>query len=266
MNNRPIGIFDSGVGGLTVVKEVMKRLPCEDVVYFGDTARVPYGSKSVETVTRFSRQIMCFLLSRGVKAVIIACNTVCSNSYQTLVEEFDIPILEMIGCGARAGIAATKNNRIGVIGTQATIRSGAYEKTFAAQAPEIQVFSKACPLFVPLAEEGWTDNGIARDTAKTYISGLIEKQIDTLVLGCTHYPLLMPCIESTVGESVRVVNPAVLAAEQAELFLREKNLLKSGKTASAEFFISDRTDSFQKISGLLLGEEKAAELVDIESY
>ena len=190
MDNRPIGIFDSGVGGLTVVKQIIKALPNEDIIYFGDTARVPYGSKTKETVTNFSAQIIRFLLSKNVKTIIIACNTVSSNSYDELIKMFDLPIIEVVTPGVEACLNATKNKIVGIIGTEATVKSGAYEKKIRQKDNNIKVYSKACPLFVPLAEEGWTDNDISRQTAEIYLRDLTEKNIDSIILGCTHYPLL----------------------------------------------------------------------------
>ena len=215
MDKRPIGIFDSGVGGLTVVKEVIRELPFEETVYFGDTARVPYGSKSKETVTKFSSQIIRFLKSKNVKAVIIACNTVSSNSFEELREEFpNLPIIEVVGPGAESCIKATKNNIVGVIGTEATIKSGAYEKRIKALDPKIKVYSKACPLFVPLAEEGWTNNEVAKQTANIYLKELIETGMDCILLGCTHYPLLKACIGETVGKEVKIIDPAAATAKK----------------------------------------------------
>ncbi|MDE6182533.1 MAG: glutamate racemase [Eubacteriales bacterium] len=190
-DKRPIGIFDSGVGGLTVVKEVIKALPEENIVYFGDTARVPYGSKSKETVFNFSCQIIRFLKEQNVKCIIIACNTVSSNCYEDLKKEFpNIPIIEVVNAGVNSAIKTTKSSKIGIIGTEATVKSNQYKLKIQEKLKNAQVFSKACPLFVPLAEEGWFENNITIDISKIYLEELIKNNIDTLILGCTHYPLL----------------------------------------------------------------------------
>lgn len=267
MDNRPIGIFDSGVGGLTVVKEVIKELPFEETIYFGDTARVPYGAKSKETVTKFSSQIIRFLKSKNVKAVIIACNTVSSNCFEELTSEFpEIPIIEVVGPGVESCLKTTKNNIVGVIGTVATIKSGAYEKRIKALKPEIKVYSKACPLFVPLAEEGWTDNLIVQKTAEIYLKDIIEKGIDSILLGCTHYPLLKACIGKTVGENVKIVNPATATAKKMKDFLEENNMLNEGNTEKHTFYVSDNTEKFNDICSVTLKHKYEAQKVDIERY
>ncbi len=266
MNNSPIGIFDSGVGGLTVVKEVINALPNESIVYFGDTARVPYGSKSKETVTRFSRQMVNFLLSKGVKAIVAACNTVCSNSLDVLTKEFNIPIIDVLTPGVNSCLAATENNVVGVIGTEATIRSGAYERLLKQKRPEITVYSKACPLFVPLVEEGWTHNSVARMTTQIYLQELIDKNVDCILLGCTHYPLLYNCIKEFVG-NVKIINSAASVALALADFLTKNNLLTSQKPEQKpqySFFVSDNTLKFSKTCNIVLSESFAANKVDIE--
>ncbi len=187
---KAIGIFDSGVGGLTVLKEIVRVLPQEDTIYLGDTARVPYGTKSPETVTRYSQQITSFLVSRDIKLLVVACNTASAFSLDALKERFPIPIVGVIEPGSRRAAAVTRTGKVGVIGTEGTIRSSAYAKAIKRMNPEIEVITRACPLFVPLAEEGWVDNEVARLTARIYLQGLKEEGVDTLVLGCTHYPLL----------------------------------------------------------------------------
>ncbi|MDR0958528.1 MAG: glutamate racemase [Clostridiales bacterium] len=265
-DNRPIGIFDSGVGGLTVVKEVAAAMPFENIVYFGDTARVPYGSKSKDTVTKFSVQIVKYLLKKNVKAIVVACNTVSANCYEELTKIFtDTPIFEMVSFGVKAGLEATSSQRIGVIGTEATIRSNAYERAFYDAAADITVFSKACPLFVPLAEEGWTENSVAEITSEIYLQELLDKEIDALVLGCTHYPLLLNCIHRAVG-SVKVVNPAVRAAAEIKTFLSTANMLAEcvQHDRKLSFFVSDFTAKFNRISKVVLGKAHIAEKVDLE--
>lgn len=267
MDNRPIGIFDSGVGGLTVVKQVIKVMPNEKIIYFGDTARVPYGSKSKETVTKFSSQIIRFLKTKQVKAIIIACNTVSSNCYEQLVSEFpDIPILGVVKPGVESCVKATQNNVVGVIGTQATINSGAYEKGIKKSNPSITVYSRACPLFVPLAEEGWTDNEIARMTAEAYIKELLDKGIDSILLGCTHYPLLKKCISQVVGEKVTIVDPAKATAYKMMEFLTENNMLCDNQRGEHTFYVSDNNQQFDKVCNMVLNESQSAEKIDIERY
>ncbi len=265
MDNRPIGIFDSGVGGLTIVSEVMKALPDEQIIYFGDTARVPYGSKTKETVTRFSRQIMNFLISKDVKAIIVACNTICTNSFDILKSEFTVPLLDVVNPGVETCLESTLSNRVGVIGTEATIRSGKYESLLKEKRPEINVFSKACPLFVPLAEEGWTSNSVASITTEIYLQELLDKEIDCLVLGCTHYPLLYDCISRTVG-SVKIVNPAKAVAQKMRKFLRDKNLLTGEKGKEHMFYVSDNSSKFNRICKSVLHRDYDAIKVDIDKY
>ncbi len=267
MDNRPIGLFDSGVGGLTVVKQVMKVLPNEETIYFGDTARVPYGTKTKETVTKFSEQIIRFLLTKDVKAIIIACNTASSNSYDELVRVFpDIPIFEVITAGVESCIASTKNKKVGIIGTYATVRSAAYERGIKQRVPDMQVYSQACPLFVNLAEEGWTDNEIARLTAETYLDGLLKNGVDTIVLGCTHYPLLKRCISGVVGENVTLVDPAKATAMKIKSFLEQKDMLNGGTEEKHTFYVSDHTPSFDFLCERLLKKHYTAEKTDIEKY
>lgn len=268
MDNRPIGLFDSGVGGLTVVKEVIKAMPCEETVYFGDTARVPYGSKSKETVTKFSSQIIRFLLSQNVKAIIIACNTVSSNCFDELKKEFpNVPIAEVVTPGAESAVKATKNNIVGVIGTEATVKSGAYEKRIKSINNNISVYSKACPLFVPLAEEGWTYNSVSRNAAEIYLRELVEKDIDSVVLGCTHYPLLKRCIGEIIGEKVKIVDPANVTALKMRTFLEANDMLNGKeKVGKHTFYVSDNTEKFSSICRLVLKKEYDATKIDIEKY
>lgn len=265
VDNRPIGIFDSGVGGLTVVKEVIKIMPEENIIYFGDTARVPYGSKSKELVYKFSCQIIRFLKQQNVKAIIIACNTVSSNCYDELIKQFhDIPIIEVISSGVTSAINTTKNNRIGVIGTEATIRSGKYAKSIS-DIVKAHVFSKSCPLFVPLAEEGFLDKKITMDIAKIYLEEFNNQLIDTLILGCTHYPLLIPSIEKVINENIIIVNPALETAKKMQLFLKENNLQNKG-IGTYKFFVSDYSEKFQSICSMLIGCDYNSTEIDIEKF
>lgn len=267
MDTRPIGVFDSGVGGLTVVKQIMKVMPHENIVYFGDTARLPYGTKSKEAVTRFSRQNVRFLQTKDVKAIIIACNTASSNSLDTLKAEFDVPLFGVVIPGVEEAVHSTKNKKVGVIGTAATVRSGAYERLIQERDAEIQVFSKACPLFVPLAEEGWTDNDVARQAARNYLDTLLPMGIDSLVLGCTHYPLLKRCIGMTVGDGVKLVDPAKATAKRVKAYLEVHSLLNGDRNEGwRRFYLSDTTDTFQFLCQKALKHEYPAEIIDIETY
>lgn len=267
MDKRPIGIFDSGVGGLTVVKQIMKALPNENIIYFGDTARLPYGTKSKKTVTKFSKQIVRFLLTKNVKAVIIACNTASSNSLEELRQTFDIPIFGVIVPGVEEAIRSTKNKKVGIIGTASTIRSKAYETLLAQADSSIEVYAKPCPLFVSLVEEGWTENTVAKLTAENYLTELVEKGIDSLVLGCTHYPLLKRCIGETVGSSIKLVDPAKATARMVKAFLAEHRLLQQGENiAERYFYISDDTDTFCNMCKKALKKEYIPQVIDIEAY
>ena len=212
--NAPVGVFDSGVGGLTVAREIMRHLPNENIVYFGDTARVPYGSKSKDNIIRYSRQIVNFLKTQGVKAIVIACNTASALALDVVSAENDIPIIGVIEPGARAALGMTQSKKIGVIGTEATIRSQMYDKIIKSVDEEAEVIGKACPLFVPLVEEGWIYDSVTVEVAERYLSELKGYGIDTLVLGCTHYPLLRSTIGEVMGEQVTLVNPAYETARE----------------------------------------------------
>lgn len=251
--NLPIGVFDSGVGGLTVAKEIMKRLPKEKIIYFGDTARVPYGNKSRETVTAYSRQIVNFLLGKGVKAIVVACNTASAFALETIRDELPVPVVGVVKPGARTAAGTTENGRIGVIGTEGTINSGLYVEYLKEIRPDLNVFGKACPLFVPLVEEGWTDDSVTEEVARRYLSELLDKDIDTLVLGCTHYPLLKGTIGKVVGESVKLVNPAYETAMELARILEDKELLNSSdETPHHKFFVSDGAEKFRSFANSIL--------------
>ncbi|MDI9489612.1 MAG: glutamate racemase, partial [Bacillota bacterium] len=208
MTKAPIGVFDSGVGGLTVVKEIMNQIPGETIIYFGDTARLPYGSKSKKTIITYTRQIVRFLMRKGVKAIVIACNTASAFALETIKDEIDIPIIGVVKPGAKVAARTTLNGKVGVIGTEGTIQSGIYNRFLSKTNPKVTVFGKACPLFVPLVEEGLIDDPITFEMARRYIGELLDKDIDTLVLGCTHYPLLRETIRKVVGDEIFLVNPA----------------------------------------------------------
>lgn len=245
---RPIGIFDSGVGGLTVVSQIQKILPNEEIVYFGDTARVPYGTKSKETVTRFSVENVEFLMKNDVKVVIVACNTASSLSLDFLKRCFRVPIIGVIEPGAKAAIKSTRNRKIGVIGTHATVSSYAYERAIKKIDPKNSVFAQSCPLLVPLVEEGWTDKKVAYDIASIYLRPLKKNRIDTLILGCTHYPLLKGVIGSFMGKGVMLVDSAKETAEEAKAVLDSSGLLnRSRGRARHRFFVSDEPARFVRI-------------------
>ena len=244
-DQRPIGIFDSGVGGLTVFSEVKKALPKEEIVYFGDTARVPYGTKSKETVTRFSVENVEFLMKHDVKLVIVACNTASSLSLGFLKRCFRVPIIGVIEPGARNAVSVTRNNRIGVVGTNATISSGAYEKAIKRISSKVAVFSQSCPLFVPLVEEGWNNSKVAREVASIYLGALKKKAVDTLILGCTHYPLLKGVVGKMMGAKVSLVDSAEEVAKEARNLLDASGLLNSAPgNKRHKFFVSDEPEHF----------------------
>jgi len=253
MSNKPIGIFDSGIGGLTVVDGIMKLLPGENIVYFGDTARVPYGSRSPEVITQFALDGLKFLLSQDVKLIVIACNTVSATCLQKLAASSHVPVIGVIKPGARAAVNATRNHRVGIIGTERTIKSRAYERAISALNGQISVFSRACPLFVPLVEEGWLNNEAAFVTAKIYLEPLKEQGIDTLVLGCTHYPLLKPVIGQIMGQGIRVVDSAIETAKEVLQILIDKDLLrKVNSSPSYQFFVSAEPEKFSRVGEMFL--------------
>jgi glutamate racemase len=250
----PIGIFDSGVGGLTVFKEVASLLPHEDIVYLGDTARVPYGTRSPQTVIKYSQEITGFLLRQGIKLLVVACNTSSAVSLPALKKEYDIPIIGVIEPGARRAAEMTQTRQVGVIGTEGTVKSRAYELAIRHIDQRITVSSQACPLFVPLAEEGWVDNEVARLTAQRYLSPLLDEAIDTLVLGCTHYPLLEGIIKEIMGDEVCLVNSAQETAKEVQRVLQEEGLAKPGKKhASYTFYVTDNAERFIRVGERFLG-------------
>lgn len=247
----PIGVFDSGIGGLTVVRALMERLPFENIVYFGDTARVPYGVKSVETIAHFTTQIAQFLLEKDVKLLIIACNTMAAVASQVVRDLSPVPVLDVIDAGA---VAAHDGKRIGVIGTPTTINSNAYARAIHDHAPDSRIYSQACALFVPLVEEGWLEHEVTRLTAKEYLRPLLAEQIDTLVLGCTHYPLLKPLLQEVAGSGVKLVDSAEAMAEQAAAVLQEKGIANPGSTPPRyDFHVTDVPLRFQTIGERFLG-------------
>lgn len=263
----PIGVFDSGVGGLTVVDEIMKQLPNEQIIYFGDTARVPYGNKSKKTIIRYSNQIVNFLLSKNIKAIVIACNTASAFALESIVSEVSIPVVGVIKPGARIAASVTKNSNVGIIGTKGTISSGIYQRFLNEIAAEVKVYGKACPLFVPLVEEGWINDPITFDVAKRYLSEFLDYNIDTLVLACTHYPLLRDTIASVVGDKVNLVNPAYETAKTLKQVLKANNIESKVISEKHEFYVSDGVDRFNNFAnGILPHYLKDAREINIEDY
>lgn len=256
MRSAPLGVFDSGIGGLTVAHAIFERLPGESVVYFGDTARVPYGPKSPETVRRYSGEILQYLLQRGVKMVVVACNTSTAHALDELRRRSPVPVIGVIEPGAKAAVAATRSGRIGVIGTAGTIASGAYERAIKARRPDAIVISQACPLFVPLIEEGWFDHPATELIAREYLEPLLASQVDVLVLGCTHYPLLKPLLGRVLGPGVRLIDSAEETAAAVERELAAGGLAADNAShVTHEFVVSDDEPRFRAISQRFLGEK-----------
>jgi glutamate racemase len=251
-----IGIFDSGIGGLTVVRAIMNALPGYDIVYFGDTARTPYGNKSSETVIEYSLQNTEFLIHQGAQLIVMACNTASSVATEAVKNKFNIPIHEVISSAVQHSLMATRKSIIGVIGTRATISSGIYEKKIKERNPNAKVFSAACPLLVPLVEEGWLKKPETRMIVKKYLHPLKTKQIDTLILGCTHYPLLKSIIQHKIGKKVRIIDSSISVADEIKTFLSASPEIDAvlSKNRSARFFVSDITDQFKKTAGFVLSQ------------
>ncbi|MDL2301173.1 glutamate racemase [Lachnospiraceae bacterium OttesenSCG-928-D06] len=269
--NAPIGVFDSGIGGLTVAREIMRQIPNERIVYFGDTARLPYGSKSKETVTKFSRQILHFLESHNVKTVVVACNTVSACALDVLERETDIPILGVVKPGAKAAASVTRNGKIGVIATEATIASQIYSRYITELKEEVTIYGKACPLFVHLVEEGLWQDPVTDEIARRYLSELTDVGIDTLLLGCTHYPLIRSTLGKVVGQNVTLVNPAYETAKELKALLAEKNLLNKEQHVLGvdqyEFYVSDMAEKFRVFANSIIKHGiLSAKTVNIEDY
>jgi glutamate racemase len=251
---KAVGIFDSGIGGLTVLKEIVRALPQEDTIYLGDTARVPYGTKSPATVVRYSGEIASFLVRQDVKLLVVACNTASAVALETLSRELPIPVVGVIEPGARKAASVTRSGRVGVIGTEATIASSAYTKAIKRIDPAIEVSTRACPLFVPLAEEGWTENEVARLTARTYLQDLAAEGVDTLVLGCTHYPLLKKVIAEVMGDGVTLVDSAEETALTVAGILRDEKLLRPpSERGNHHYFVTDVPAGFIRVGNRFLG-------------
>lgn len=254
VTSAPIGIFDSGLGGLTVFKQVRNLLPHENLIYFGDTARVPYGTKGKATVQKFARQIANFLYSRGVKLIVVACNTASSLALEYLQSLFPLPIVGVVEPAARTALQASRNKRIGVIGTTATIASGKFEATLRNYDPALTVINQPCPLFVPLIEEGWLDSPVTEEVARIYLKPVLEHKIDTLILGCTHYPLIIPVIRKIVGEGIAIVDTAQETTYEVQQLLTSRGLLNRQTTpAQHQFVVTDFPQKFEEIALRFLG-------------
>ena len=249
-----IGIFDSGVGGLTVFRAIQRRLPNESLIYLGDTARIPYGVRSAATIERYARECAAFVQSRGVKAIVIACNTASAHATEHLQNRCSVPVLGVIIPGARRAVEVTRNGRIGVIATEATVASGAYERAMVTIRSGLEITSRACPLFVPLAEEGWLNHPVTGQVAEEYLAELRSSRVDTLVLGCTHYPILRPVIEQTMGNEIAYVDSGEVVAEGLAKMLEEKGIAcESGQERSEEFYVTDSAARFRRVAELFLG-------------
>ena len=252
----PVGVFDSGVGGLTVAREIMRQLPNERIVYFGDTARVPYGSKSKNTVVKYSRQIIKFLETKNVKAIVIACNTATALALDDIKKDLEIPIIGVVKPGAKVAVEKTKNNKIGIIATEATVNSHMYTDVIKKYNQDIEVYTKACPLFVSLVEEGWIKDDVTYEVARRYLKEMQDKDIDTLVLGCTHFPLLRKLIGEVMGPEVELVNPAYETAvslgkllDKLGISAKDENRYRGGMY---EFYVSDAADKFKNFANTIL--------------
>ena len=271
-NDSPIGVFDSGLGGLTVVKELIRQCPDERIVYFGDTARVPYGSKSRATIVRYCEQIARFLSTKEVKAIVIACNTASAFALEEVRQQVNVPVIGVVQPGARVAAASTKNRKVGVIGTEGTVSSGLYARLIREERPEVRVSSTACPLLVPLVEEGWWHDEITRKVLERYLQELKDWGMDTLILGCTHYPLLRSLIREVTGEKVNLINPAYEAAQELWRLLEENGLFRKGEKADLpenkyRFYVSDEPGKFGSFAESVLEfSVPGAEKVLIEEY
>jgi glutamate racemase len=249
-----IGVFDSGVGGLTVLHEITELLPHEHLIYLGDTARFPYGSKSADTVRRYAIENSEFLADKGIKMLVVACNSAAAVGLDALRERFDIPVIGVIEPGAQRAVKQTRNGKVGVIGTETTITSGLYTRALKSLRADLEIYTRACPLFVPLAEEGWVDNDVARSTAAVYLTSLKRSGIDTLVLGCTHYPLLAGVIGGVMGDKVTLVDSARTTADTVRDTLIRYGLARRSGAGSVSFFVTDVPDRFIKVGGRFMGQ------------
>lgn len=271
MDNRPIGVFDSGLGGLTAVKELTARMPEEDIIYFGDTGRVPYGTRSREIIIKYTRQDIAFLMTFDIKCIVIACGTVSTTALDAVAGDYDIPIIGVVESAASAAAGATKNGRIGIIGTEASIASRSYEKTTALYKPGAVCAAAACPLLVPLVENGRFRKGdaVAEAVVAEYLAPIKAEGVDTLIMGCTHYPLLRGIIADYMGGAVTLIDPGAKTAEfTADMLLKTGGRAENGRTGTQSFFVSDSVESFSKLGGIFLERaiEGSVQKTDIERY
>lgn len=270
MNRRAIGVFDSGLGGLTAMKELSRLLPGEDIVYFGDTSRVPYGTRSADTIIRYSKQDLNFLSEFDIKAALVACGTISAVALETIKDDYSFPIVGVIDSAAAAAARYTRNGKIGIIGTNATIKSGAYEKKLQSIAPECQTMSIACPLFVPLVENGHIEKNdpLIVNAIELYLSKLIPFGADTIILGCTHYPIIAHTIGNFVGESVKLVDPGREAAKTISDMLLENDMLSDGECGTHSYYVSDSIENFETLGGIFMRRSINGEVhkIDIEKY
>ncbi len=269
MDNRSIGVFDSGLGGLTAVKQIMEELPYENIIYFGDTGRVPYGTRSNETIIKYSKNDINFLISKDVKVIVVACGTASSVALPVIKKDYEIPIVGVVDAATGAALAATKNGKIGIIGTPGTIKSGAYERLIKAENPEIKTFNKACPLFVPLVENGHFDTEVARLVTEEYLAGIKEAGVDTLILGCTHYPLLKKTIAKFMGDGVTLIDAGAEVARALKQYFDEESRHELVRDENQyQYYVSDNIDGFENLGGLFLEKQinGQVEKIDIEKF
>ena len=269
MDNRPIGIFDSGLGGLTCVREVMKIMPNENIIYFGDTGRVPYGTRSSATIVKYVRQDINFLRKFDIKFIVIACGTASSAALPHITTEYDTDIIGVVEPASKLAVNATKNGRIGVLGTSGTINSGKYSEQIGTLHPEIKVISNACPMFVPVVENGYSDSKIARMLAEEYLDVMLKNDVDTIILGCTHYPLLKKTIQDVVGDGVTLIDSGAAAAGEAKRIMEMHRLLSgSNEIGGAKYYVSDTVHGFEELGSLFLSKKIEGDVakIDIEKY
>lgn len=271
MDSRPIGVFDSGLGGITAVREIKKLMPNENIVYFGDTARVPYGTRSKDTIIKYAKQDIRFLQSQDVKMIVAACGTVSANLPQAVIDELPLPFTGVLLPAVQAACAATDSGRIGVIATQATVRTGAYGKAIRNIIHNPCIIGKACPMFVPLIENGYVkpDNVVTNIIAKEYLQTVLDERVDTLILGCTHYPIIKPLIGNIVGEDIALIDPGMEAAKYVQAFLTNNHMLNdSGEPGECRFYVSDNVEGFASNAGVFLGDDICGDVakVDIDTY
>ena len=264
MKNKPIGVFDSGIGGLTVAKEILRVLPNESLVYLGDTARVPYGPRGKEVITKFALEMARFLLNREVKFLVVACNTISSVCFDAIEKECSVPVLGVVKPAVREALATTKTGSIGIIGTRATIDSGFYEKEIKKLRPEIKVVAVSCPLFVPIAEEGLADHQVTEIIAREYLAPFLDANIDTLILGCTHYPILRGVIQEKVGDAVTLIDSARPTAKELKRLLVSNNLLSDNRRVEYEFFVTDAIERVHNTANFFFGNHLAGNLRKVD--